>query len=190
MAESCCLQPFCFASCPTPRPARGLSIDAAAAAVRFRFRFRFCFARGWEKGIQGAGQGRASGRELTYKSSNGHSLWFGLLATPPSPFPLWSPHMCQYLCEMRLQSHRHKTLSIILCGMCVCVCLGGWEKAMSRGAWSVHGLGFSSLSMYELLLLLPLRFSFWEFVQRLHCLCPCPSVRPSVRAVKDKLLVV
>lgn len=34
---------------------------------------------------------------------------------------------------MRLQSHRHKTLSIILC---VCVCVWGWKEAMSRGG---HG---------------------------------------------------
>lgn len=126
--------------CPFPL-AHGLSIDAVAAAVRFRFRFRFSFVRGREKGKQGGKGGKGGkgrGRELTYKSSNGHSLWFGLAASPLS-----GRRTCVNICAKCGCSLTDTKHSPSFWAVCVCVCVFG-----GQGAWSVHGfwfeLGFSS----------------------------------------------
>lgn len=146
-----------LSSCPWPVN----RCSCSCCSISFSISLLFCALQ--EKGQAGGKEG-GRWRELTYKSSNGHSLWFGLAAPPP----LWSPHMCQYLCEMRLQSHRHKTLSIILGGRCVCVVgMVSW--------WVWFELGFSSNCSACCCW-----FSFGN-------LC---SVCIVCRSVKDKLLVV
>lgn len=146
-----------LSSCPWPVN----RCSCSCCSISFSISLLFCARQ--EKGQAGGKEG-GRWRELTYKSSNGHSLWFGLAAPPP----LWSPHMCQYLCEMRLQSHRHETLSIILGGRCVCVVgMVSW--------WVWFELGFSSNCSACCCW-----FSFGN-------LC---SVCIVCRSVKDKLLVV
>lgn len=186
-AAACSLFALPLALRPASLAPRLLPVACQSMQLQLLFDFVFDFAfvlyTAGKRAFRGAGQGRESGRELTYKSSNGHSLWFGLLATPLAP-ALSGRRTCVNICAKcgcSLTDTKHSP-SFCTPDVCVCVCVWGWKEAMIRGAWSVHGLGFSSLSMYELLLLLlPLRFSFWEFVQRLHCLRPCPSAPPPFR---------
>lgn len=99
----------------------------------FVFDFAFVLCAAGKRASRGRRDRKGRWRELTYKSSNGHSLWFGL-AAPPLSGRRTCVNICAK-CGCSLTDTKH---SPSFWAVCVCVCVFG-----GQGAWSVHGFGLS-----------------------------------------------
>lgn len=96
-------------------------LPVACQSMQLQLLFDFVFDFAFVLWAAGKRASRGKGGGANWPINHLMATAFGLVWLPR--LPLWSPHMCQYLCEMRLQSHRHKTLSIILGGRCGPVCV-------------------------------------------------------------------
>lgn len=121
-----------LSSCPWPVN----RCSCSCCSISFSISLLFCARQ--EKG-QAGGMGEKRGtegggrwRELTYKSSNGHSLWFGLAAPPPS---LVAAHVSIFVRNAVAVSPTRNTLHHSGRSVCACVCVCGGHGQLMGLVW-------------------------------------------------------
>lgn len=115
-----------LSSCPWPVN----RCSCSCCSISFSISLLFCARQ--EKGQAGERRGGGRWRELTYKSSNGHSLWFGLGAPPPS---LAAAHVSIFVRNAVAVSPTQNTLHHSGRSVCACVCVCGGHGQLMGLVW-------------------------------------------------------
>lgn len=126
-------------ACSPLFPCRPFLLPVACQSMQLQLLFDFAFVlcAAGKRASRGRRDRKGRWRELTYKSSNGHSLWFGL-AAPPLSGRRTCVNICAK-CGCSLTDTKH---SPSFWAVCVCVCV--WWAGGMVSSWVWFELGFSS----------------------------------------------